>query len=98
MERFRLLMRLLCATGAWAPDGPAPAGLPSTSAERLVGEGLGEGAAFLHPLPLDDGVLVLGVDAAGRVALPLLTGALRSTLGFISLTLALDLGSSKFPK
>ena len=99
IERFRLLMRLLGTTGAWAPDGPAPDELPSTSAGRLVGEVLGEGAAFLPPLPdLDLALLVLGVDEAGRVVLPLPTGALMTTLGFISLTITLGLGSSKLPK
>ena len=74
------------------------------SAGRLVGEALGEGAALRPPLPTldlglgDDDVLVLGVDEAGRAVLPLPAGALRSTLGFISLTLALGLGSNKLPK
>ena len=94
--------RLLCTTGAWAPDGPAPASLPSTFAGSLGGEGLGEGAALLPPLlDLDlgeDGLLVLGVDAAGRADLSLPAGALRSTLGFISLILELGLGSNKLPK
>ena len=93
-------MPLLGTTGAWAPDGPAPAELPSTSAGRLVGEVLGEAvlgeaAAVRPPLPgldlgLWDGViLTLGVDVAWRAVLPLPTGALMSTLGFMNLTLAL---------
>ena len=103
--------RLLCTTGAWAPDGPAPASLPSTTftgsrpGEGLgdgLGEGLGEGAALLPPLlDLDlgeDGLLALGVDAVGRADLSLPAGALKSTLGFISLILELGLGSNKLPK
>ena len=95
--------RLLCTTGAWAPDGPAPASLPSTTfAGSRPGEGLGEGAALLPPLlDLDlgeDGLLALGVDAVGRADLSLPAGALKSTLGFISLILELGLGSNKLPK
>ena len=91
-------MPLLDTTGAWAPDGPAPAELPSTSAGRLVGEVLGEAvleeaAAVRPPLPLplglgDGVVLALGVDVAWRAVLPLPTGALMSTLRFMNLTLA----------
>ena len=99
-----MLLPLLGTTAAWAPDGPAPAELPSTSAGRLVGEVLGESVLVeavleeaaavrpLLPLPLglgDGVVLALGVDVAWRAVLPLPTGALMSTLGFMNLTLAL---------